>query len=352
MSLVVFFVSALLILGGIGITLNRKVKKYVERSFSIVVVAKNEEMRIAPLLNSLDYIDYPTNLFEIILVDDCSTDNTNMMLNQFASKHANATVISLNENEKTLPGKKEGLQRALEIAKMEIMLLTDADCAVNQNWLKDINRYWSDDTVLLVGYAPEELESTKHKYCYKYSFRRFSQLATSGVFAATIGLGIPFSCYGRNLAISRSKLIEAGGYKGLNKEIAGDDKQVLNLIKKQNGAIRYSPVKNVVSQVLKEGFHEQQKRRFGKVKQSSLLYIISTMLLLLFLLIIPFWVVLSRNYQVILTLFLSALVAWCLNLLVHRERFALTDPLYIVIYPYFMLYYTILGSVGGWKWKD
>ncbi|MFA5498233.1 MAG: glycosyltransferase [Candidatus Cloacimonadia bacterium] len=357
MIFIIALFTALLLIGGVSIALLPKGSETKKRSFSITVVAKNEENRIEALLNSLLLLDYPKELYEIILVDDCSTDNTLQLFKEFAEKFTDTKIISIDEKEKKLAGKKEGLQRALDIAKNEIFLLTDADCTVQHFWLDSVSKYWDEDTVMLVGYAPEEFDVLSMVELslidkVNFAFRRFCQIATSGLFAATIGLGIPFSCYGRNLAISKLALLAVGGYKSIGTDKAGDDKQALNLIKKTRGKIRYSPVKNVISFPELVNFREQQKRKYGKVKQSPPLFFLATIFLLSFLIVLPVWLIATTRFIPVITLYFAALIAWLFNLAKHQERFHPLDPIFVIVYPYFMLYYTLLGSSGKWTWKE
>ncbi len=204
MSIVIVLFAAGLLLAGIGIILNKQGKNDKLNSFSVCIAARNEEQVLPRTLDSLSMIDYPQEFYEIILVDDSSRDKTGEIMEDFAGKKQNVRVIRLKEEQRTLPGKKAALQKALESAGKDIILLTDADCLVSPQWLRDSSRYWEEETKMLVGYAPEEYSSLIENSSFAgkifYSLRRFSQNVTAGIFAATIGLGVPFSCYGRNLA--------------------------------------------------------------------------------------------------------------------------------------------------------
>lgn len=365
MSFVIILFSLGLWLGSLGILLikrketspdcreNQKLDNF--RSITVVIVARNEEAVIHQMLASLSKIEYPTALYEIILVDDCSQDSTGESFEVFAALHENVSVIRIEATEKILPGKKEGLQRALTAARNEIILLTDADCLVSPLWLKDCSRYWDDDTKMLVGYAPEDYEQLLKKADsigkFSFYFRRFMQIVSAGNFAATTGLGVPFSCYGRNLAVSRKLLLDAGGYRSIGKEVSGDDKQVLNLMRKQPGKIKYSPLKNVITFPELKSFHEQQKRRLGKIKMSSPFYFFLTLLIIGFFIYLPFRVLINRDFLSYAIFYLSSLVIWLINLWKHREKFVILDLLFLIIYPYYLIYYTILGTQGNWVWK-
>jgi glycosyltransferase involved in cell wall biosynthesis len=355
-SFVIILFSLGLLIGGIGIFLIRRGRETDLKSISVTIVARDEEKILPQTLAALSRINYPPELYEIILVDDGSQDNTNQLFRSFADSRKNVEILTISREEKILPGKKQGLQKALEKARHEIFLMTDADCFVSENWLKDCSGYWDDKTKMLVGYAPEDYSQLLRQAPFSrklfFLFRRFSQIVTAGSFAATIGLGLPFSCYGRNMAVSRELLLKAGGYHKIGKEPSGDDKQVLNLMLKQPGVIRYSPLRNVVTRPELERYRDQQKRRFGKVRMSTTFHFIMTLLIIGFYLYLPFRVFLWADYGSFAIFYLSAAAVWLLNLAKHKERFSLFDLLFIIVYPYYLIYYTVIGSKGDWRWKE
>jgi len=355
-SFVIICFSLTLLLGGAGIILNRKGRETKQRTISVAIIARNEEKVLPLTLETLGKLDYPKESYELFLIDDCSTDRTAELFEDFAMGRTNVKVVKISEEEKELSGKKQGLQKALEMAHNEIFLLTDADCLMSRNWLKDTSAYWDEKTLMLVGYAPEDysglLREASFLHKLSFSLRRFIQLATAGSYAATIGLNIPFSCSGRNLGIAREPFLKAGGYYRTGKESSGDDKQALSLMTELPGKIRYSPIRNVVTHPELTNFSEQQKRRFGKLKMSSPFYFIATIFIIGFFIYLPFRVLWFADYNSFLIFYFSALIVWLINLAKHREKFVLSDLIFLIIYPYYMIYYTLLGLRGDWQWKS
>ncbi len=357
MSILLSLYALFLLIAGIGILLTT-IKKGDKSTpdYSIIVAARNEEKNIPHLLDSFSKLDYPPERYEIILVNDASTDNTLNLMHDFSSHNSNVTVISLPEQERTLPGKKSALQAALEIAKFEIVIFTDADCEVSPTWLRKNNRFWNAHIDMVVGYAPEIYTESDNLSLFHSSFRRFTQLVSAGIYAAAIGLRFPFSCSGRNLAIRKTTLVKLGGYTKIKKNISGDDKQILNLIAENKGEIVYNYYKTVTTKPEIEHFSQQQQRRYGKFAISSLPYKILTLLVLAFYLVLPLWLAFtplngSKFFSVVI-LYFSLLMAWIINLSVHKENFIVYDLFFVIVYPYYLLYYTFIGSMGKWKWKE
>ncbi|MCK5170963.1 MAG: hypothetical protein KAQ75_13880, partial [Bacteroidales bacterium] len=134
--------------------------------------------------------------------------------------------------------------------------------------------------------------------------------------------------------------------------IAGDDKQLLNLIKKTDWEIRYNPEVLVSTVTNSLDSHHRDKRKYGKFGMSSPLFQLFSILILLFYLYLPYKIFFLREWQNFLSYFLGAILFWFANIVKHKYRFASIDLIFIVIYPYYLIYYSILGLLGNWKWKN
>ena len=182
-------------------------------------------------------------------------------------------------------------------------------------------------------------------------FRRFTQILTAGIFASTIGLGYAFSCSGRNLTIKKDIFIKAGGYRKLTKHRSGDDKQAMLLIRKVGGKIAYNFARNVVTSPETENFLAQQRRRYGKFFMSTLPQKIMTLTVFQFFLLQPLLLLSVPGRNALLVFYSGALFVWLVILARHKEPPSIFDVLYIPIYPYYLIFFSIWGSLGNWKWK-
>ena len=98
--------------------------------FSVLVPCHNEEAQVGETLNYLLEIDYPD--YEIIAIDDGSTDNTAKILKEYAQKHDRVRVVYMRENQ----GKAYALNVGSMVARGELLLTVDADALVDKNALK------------------------------------------------------------------------------------------------------------------------------------------------------------------------------------------------------------------------
>ena len=326
-----------------GILRNWKTTEVKELNYSIIIACRNEENNLPTLFNSLTNLNYPKEKFEIIIVDDASTDNSFDLINEFCDKLENASCFHLKEKSKEYLGKKAALKLASEKAKLEILLFTDADCFQHKDWINSYNNYFTDKTGF-VGGSYEEIDAG--------SFRRFCNQISSAIIASTIGLGFPFSAAGGNMAVRKEAFEQVGGYEKFKQNISGDDKQLLNLIKNTSWEIRYNPEVLVSTKADLQNSHERNKRKYGKFGMSSTLFQFLSILIFLFYLYLPYRIIVVKEWQSFFSYFLGAILFWFANIIKHKYKLAPIDLFFIVIYPYYLIYYSILGLSGNWKWKS
>jgi cellulose synthase/poly-beta-1,6-N-acetylglucosamine synthase-like glycosyltransferase len=196
-------------------------------SFSIIIAARNEEQHLGVLLDSLSRLEYPPDRFEIVIVNDRSTDATPLLLEQHRASLNNVRIISLSENPTDMPNKKYALQRAITEARNEILAFTDADCVVPPRWLKELSKYFADDVGLVAGYSPYIPEQPRRWN----SFLRYEEYKLSLISASAIGTGRGFLCTGRNLAYRKRLFDEVGGFEKIKHSVSGDDDLFLQLVR-------------------------------------------------------------------------------------------------------------------------
>ncbi len=335
--------SLFLIILGMGILRSWKTTEFKELNYSIVIACRNEEKHLPKLFNSLRNLDYPNEKFEIIIVDDASSDNSSNLIKAFCKKQSNASSFHLKEKSKEYLGKKAALKLATKNAKFEILLFTDADCFPQRDWISSYNKYFTNKTGFVAG---------SYKESNVGGFRRFRNQMSSAIFASTIGLGFPFSAAGGNMAVRKESFDEVDGYEKIKQNIAGDDKQLLNLIKRTSWKIKYNPEVLVSTEVDILNSHHRNKRKYGKFGISSPLFQLFSILIFCFYLYLPYKIFFMKEWQCFLSCYLGAILFWFANIFKHKYNFTPIDLFFIVIYPYYLIFYSILGLSGNWKWKN
>lgn len=189
---------------------------------SVIVACRNEEEHIPQLLKSISEQDYPANLFEIIIVDDNSTDRTAEATSCFGAT-GNILLIS---NKGT--GKKQALKTGICKASGNLVITTDADCVMGKSWIKTIAAFYEKHKPDMI-ICPVQIESSPGFFG---RFQELEFLSLQGITAGSAHAGTGTMCNSGNLAFTKEAYLNNAG--NLNFEIAsGDDIFFLHSLKKQ-----------------------------------------------------------------------------------------------------------------------
>jgi cellulose synthase/poly-beta-1,6-N-acetylglucosamine synthase-like glycosyltransferase len=186
-----------------------------QRAFTVVIAARNESDNIGSLLLALQGQQYPTELIEIIVVDDRSTDQTAEIVRKFPQ----VRLIQV-KNESEAGGKKRSLELGIQQANNEWILTTDADCLPRPQWIATINAYLDQENpVCLVG--PVSVSSIHGSILQK--FQRYDNLMFQGITGAVISAQQHTLGNGANLCYRKDCFEAVGGFNGINQLASGDD---------------------------------------------------------------------------------------------------------------------------------
>jgi glycosyltransferase involved in cell wall biosynthesis len=194
-------------------------------SFSILVPARNEKNTIINCLTDLVNQLHNNLIFEIIVIDDHSTDNTAELVKSFIGLHPNISIQLLNANHYSIEGKKAAITLAVSLATGKYIILTDADCQRGRNWLVTIYSYLVSTKSKMV-YAPVLFKA-------KNLFEKIQSLEFSGLVAiggAAIELKNPNMCSASNLIFEKQAFTDVDGYTGSELIATGDDEFLLHKV--------------------------------------------------------------------------------------------------------------------------
>jgi len=342
MDPIITFAAIIILILATGILKDWRNSAPPHYSYSLVIACRDEEDNLPTLFKSLQEIEYPISDYEIIIIDHASRDNSLELIKKFCNSKTNRQYLHLNDKDNEYKGKKYALQKGVEIAQYEIVLFTDADCLPPADWLEEMNYYLSENTGMIVGYSPEKNKS---------DFRNFSQLMTASVYCSTIGLGLPFSSNGRNLAVRKSVFKQVAGFNKIKVHPCGEDKQLLQLIDKTKYKIAYNARNKVYTKPNTKDYLNQQKRRYGQFGISSPFYKFASLLIFLFYVYLPLRLILGANFINFFLYFIPFMIFWAFSLQKHREKFRLKHILYLLIYPYYLIFFSLYGMISKWEWK-
>jgi glycosyltransferase involved in cell wall biosynthesis len=180
--------------------------------FSIVVPFRNEAENLPKLLDSFSKLNYPMDLFEVILVDDSSDFRL-----QILDCRLQISIID-NIRISNSP-KKDAISTAIKVVKTDWIITTDADCVVNKNWLSALDNYIQLHKVSMIAGAVSY-------HCNNFFLHHFQQLDLASLQGATMGsfgLGKGFMCNGANFAYNKSFFQQLNGFVGNDGIASGDD---------------------------------------------------------------------------------------------------------------------------------
>ena len=224
---------------------------------SIVICAKNEDDNLIEFLPLIFEQDYPE--FEVVVVNDCSWDNTADFLKEFATKHSNLKIVTIKEDDTYSHGKKVALMMGIKGATHEHMLLTDADCAPNsKDWLKNMMQHFAGETEIVLGYGAYEKQKGFLNKLIRYDTFMIALQFLSFSLAGKTYMGT-----GRNLAYKKSLFFKMKGFASHYHIESGDDDLFVNeAATKSNSKVEVSVENHTISKV-KRTFRSwfRQKRR-------------------------------------------------------------------------------------------
>ena len=211
-----------------------KTQKQTKQPFvSVVIAARNEEKNIANLLTSLVKQSYSPEKYEIIIVDDGSTDRTADIVLKFQEQTKPIVLLpSIESLQKKTGRKAAALTQGIQSAKGEIIVTTDADCEVPHLWIETLVQYFSYDTAMVAGPVAEKTSSSAFG---NLEALEFLGLITVG--AGLIGSGHPIICNGANLAYRKSAFEQVHGFG----DGSNDDEALMNrIVHQQIGTIAFA----------------------------------------------------------------------------------------------------------------
>jgi 1,2-diacylglycerol 3-beta-glucosyltransferase len=245
----------------IGLKRNRdKLQNSPNLSVSVIIAARNEEENLQECLESVANQTYPISLYEIIVINDGSTDGTEAICNDFIKRYPNIKSIQVKEDT-IIRGKANALAQGIEAASGEIILITDADCTVPKTWVEQtVNRY--DPEVGLIGGFTLQKATTPFG-----GMQSLDWTFILGMAAATAGLGHPLGSIGNNLSFRRSAYDQVGGYRKLKFSVTEDYTVVQAIVGSKRWKYLYPiDLKHLVESKSCQNFQSliRQKHRWGK----------------------------------------------------------------------------------------
>ena len=323
-------------------------------SISVIICARNEAENLSknlPTILNQEYTD-----FEVIVVNDASTDETPDVLNYFLLKYQHLRIITIAN--KKIMGKKGALAAGIAAAKHEWLLLTDADCyPLSKNWILGMIK-GVDAKEIGLGYAPYEKRDG-----FLNAFIRYETLWTATQYMGFALAGEPYMGVGRNMIYMKKLYEKVGGFQKHAHIASGDDDLFINsVISRKNFSIILNPETFMLSkpQTRWNAYFTQKKRHFSTatsytLKHKMMLGILSASHFFYFVTAVSLLALKISTIFVILGLVVRTLVMWFFYGKIlrrfHEHNLILWIPLLDVVYVFFYLFFLPALMIKTRKWR-
>ena len=329
---------------------------------SIIIPFRNESENIISNIKSITGQNFPKANYEVIYVDDSSTDNSFQILNEYP-KPKNIKVLSLPKNYSPNAHKKRAIRYGIENSIGEIIITTDADCVYSENWLSSMLTNFDEETGFISG--PVEFLDEDSLFS-KLQKLEFAGLVITGV--GLIGIGKPTICNAANIAYRKKTYEEVNGFYDQMDLSSGDDELLMQKIAKDTkykvkfSLLTESIVKTRASKNINEFYHQRKRWASKGLFYKNIRLIITLILIYLFylgFLIQPFLILFiasSFAYTFGLSLVIKLVLEYLILLKGKNILFPKLSLKHFIFAEFLQVPYIIIagfsGMFGNLEWKE
>ncbi|MEG9327823.1 glycosyltransferase [Salinimicrobium catena] len=330
-------------------------------AFSILIPFRNEAESLPKLLHSLKQLKYPTELFEVILINDASEDASEAICTSFISENPQLNVSLLQNQRNSGSPKKDALTTGIRAAKNAIIATTDADCRLPETWLQNIDAIIETEKAEFVA-GPVTVIPKKGFWNGFQELDIFSlQAATMGSF----GVDLPIMCNGANLCYSKEAFLNVNGYSGNEGIASGDDIFLLEKFQKAGLKTKFLRSRAAIVQTTLQpdlkNLISQRVRWAAKTSayKSFFAKIVGLTVLLMNLGLVMAFLGFVTGLLPLQALGLPFLLKFNADFILiyqgarffDREKAMKTYLFSSLIYPFFSSYVAVISLFGGYNWK-
>ncbi|MGZ0016139.1 glycosyltransferase family 2 protein [Yeosuana sp. AK3] len=329
--------------------------------FSVIIPFRNERKNLSRLLESIQSLQYPNQLFEVIFVDDDSEDNSVDIIKNSVTSNGNISIIS-NERSSNSP-KKDAISKGIKQAKFPWIVTTDADCILPKYWLNGFDAFIQKANPKCIA-APVAFNI---KSGFLNRFQTLDFLSLQGATIGGFGIEKPFLCNGANFAYEKATFMEVNGFEGNANIASGDDIFLLEKItKRYPKQVKFLKCEQAIvttnaQQSWKELFNQRIRwaaktssynHWFGKLTGLVVLLMNSLVIaaILLFCLgalkgsVLFYFLFIKFNIDVLLIYKAASFY--------NQKKLLPSVFISFFIYPFFSFYVAFLSIFKGYKWKN
>lgn len=333
---------------------------------TVLVPVRNESENIKDCLESLFAQTYPQDKYEVLVIDDFSTDPTIRLAKEFTNENLQVFDLMqyLGNAGEQVPNKKKAIALGIKNAKGELIVTTDGDCTMNEKWLQTLVDYYQTHDYKLVT-APVVLKSARSPFAW---FQQLDIINLAGVTGATIRNNFPTMCNGANMIYAKATFHEVDGFKGNHDMPSGDDiflmrkinaryPNAIGFLKNYDACVFTKPEKTIRGFVSQRVRWLSKSRRFGNFKITALLYFAYFFNLLI--IVDAISLVIPREYGW-LPIAVAGGTKFICDILFHlpvalffrKAVLLLLSPFIEVFHTLYIVLIGFISAISGYRWKD
>lgn len=224
---------------------------------SLIVCAKNEAENLTEHIPYWIEQDHPH--YEIILINDASSDTTLDIMEAYAKKHSMITIVDVENNETFWGNKKYALTLGIKKANHQCMIFTDADCKpASRSWLRHIASNFSAENEIVLGFG-----SYQRQPGLLNKIIRYETVLTALQYFSFALAGMPYMGVGRNLGYTQKIFYENRGFMLHMNIQSGDDDLFINQASNKTNSVICAEKESFTISTAKTSWKQwlKQKRR-------------------------------------------------------------------------------------------
>tara|TARA_R110002096_G_scaffold431902_2_gene647765 strand:- start:4381 stop:5544 length:1164 start_codon:yes stop_codon:yes gene_type:complete len=342
--------------------------------FSILIPFRNEAEHLPDLLKSIEALNYPKHLFEIIFIDDDSEDDSVSIIEKVIDKRGFEGVYTerrrstqpditvINNERKTNSPKKDAITTAIDKAKYDWIITTDADCVLPKFWLDSFDEFiQKTDTKCIVAPVTYHINDN-----FLNRFQLLDILSLQGVTIGGFGIKKPLLCNGANFGYQKELFKALHGFEGNTNIASGDDIFLLEKVaKKHPKELHYLKCEHAIvetkSQPTWDSLISQRLRWtsktsaynhwFGKLTGLIVLLMNALLIALALLITIGVFKVKTLLYILVIKFNIDFYLIYKSATFFNQKEVLLSYIFGFILYPFFSVYIAILSVFKTYKWK-
>lgn len=332
--------------------------------FSVVIPFRNESENLSNLLRSISQLNFPPALFEVILVDDASEDDSTEIIKSIFNKKSfvKIDIRWISNERKTKSPKKDAITKAISIARHDWIVTTDADCILPKFWLDSFDEFIQQNPSELIV-APVTYAKTN---TFLDRFQLLDVLSLQGSTIGGFGIGKPFLCNGANLAYTKELFESVHGFAGNTDIASGDDIFMLektlsshpnkvNYLKCEQAIIRSKPQPNMDSLISqrvrwasKTGAY---KNLLGKIAAIIVFLMNGGLLVFSLMALVGILKLKTFAYLLIIKFGIDFLLIYKTANFMNQKDVLKSYFIAFFLYPFFSSFVVFISIFRGYKWK-